>query len=120
MPPLLLRGATLVWWQLKNLLEPLWLWPRFLEVFNEEYFFETIRDQKTIEFLNLEQENMTVVEYNAKFMELSRYVPHIVSSESHKTRKFEATLSVSVTLLLACFVFKRNETSSPLLVWALT
>ena len=38
------EGAALVWWQLKKLLEPLWLWPRFLEVFNEEYFSETVED----------------------------------------------------------------------------
>ncbi|GFS35910.1 hypothetical protein Acr_00g0042620 [Actinidia rufa] len=34
------EGAALIWWQLKKPLEPLWLWPRFLEVFNEEYFSE--------------------------------------------------------------------------------
>ncbi|GFY87252.1 hypothetical protein Acr_05g0008910 [Actinidia rufa] len=26
------EGAALIWWQLKKPLEPLWLWPRFLEV----------------------------------------------------------------------------------------
>ena len=47
---------------------------------------------KTTEFLSLTQENMTAVEYNAKFMELSRYAPHIVSSENRKARKFEIGL----------------------------
>ena len=46
------EGATLVWWQLKKPLEPVWLWPRFLEVFNEEYFSEMVRDQKVQEFHN--------------------------------------------------------------------
>ncbi|GFZ15671.1 hypothetical protein Acr_25g0000800 [Actinidia rufa] len=32
------EGAALIWWQLKKPLEPLWLWPRFLEVFTEEVF----------------------------------------------------------------------------------
>ena len=36
--------AALVWWQLKKPLEPLWLWPRFLKVFNDEYFFEMVWD----------------------------------------------------------------------------
>ena len=85
-------GAILVWWQLKKMLKPLWLWAKFLEVFNEEYFPETIRDQKIIKFLNLMQGNLTITEYNAKFMELSRYVPHIVSTESHKARMFEVRL----------------------------
>ena len=35
---------------------------------------------------------MIVVEYNAKFIELSRYAPHIVSTESRKARRFEAGL----------------------------
>ncbi|GFS36587.1 hypothetical protein Acr_00g0046810 [Actinidia rufa] len=86
------EGAALIWWQLKKPLEPLWLWPRFLEVFNEEYFSEMVRDQKIQEFLNLKQGNMIVVVYNAKFMELSRYAPHIVSTESRKARRFEAGL----------------------------
>ncbi|GFZ16748.1 hypothetical protein Acr_26g0000180 [Actinidia rufa] len=55
------EGAALIWWQLKKPLEPLWLWPRFLEVFNEEYFPEMVRDQKIQEFLNLKQGNMIVV-----------------------------------------------------------
>ena len=35
---------------------------------------------------------MTMVEYNAKFVELSRNAPHIVSMKSHKARKFKARL----------------------------
>ncbi|GFY96673.1 hypothetical protein Acr_11g0009790 [Actinidia rufa] len=31
------EGAVLIWWQLKKPLAPLWLWPRFLKVFKEEY-----------------------------------------------------------------------------------
>ncbi|GFS35915.1 hypothetical protein Acr_00g0042660 [Actinidia rufa] len=72
-------------------LELLWLWPRFLEVFNEECFPEMVRDQKVQEFLNLKQGNMIVVEYNAKFMELSRYAPHIVSTESRKARRGQSS-----------------------------
>ena len=84
--------AALVWWQLKKPLEPIRLWHRFLKVFNEEYFREMIRDQKVQKFLNLTQGKMTVIEYNVKFMELSRYAPHIVSTGSLKARKFEARL----------------------------
>ena len=86
------EGAGLIWWQLKKPLELLWLWPRFLKVFNDEYFPEMVQDQKVQEFLNLKQGNTTVVEYNAKFIELSRYAPHIVSMESCKARRFEAGL----------------------------
>ena len=50
------------------------------------------RDQKVAEFLSLTQGKMIVVEYNVKFMELSHYAPHIVSTESRKVRKFEVGL----------------------------
>ena len=40
-------------------------------MFNEEYFPEMVRDQKISEFLNLTQGKMIVMEYNAKFIELS-------------------------------------------------
>lgn len=45
-----------------------------------------------MEFLNLTQGKMTVVEYNVLFMELSHYAPHIMSTEPRKARKFEAVL----------------------------
>ena len=38
------KGSALVWWQLKRSLKPMQLWPRFLEVFNEEYFLEMVCD----------------------------------------------------------------------------
>ncbi|GFS39319.1 hypothetical protein Acr_00g0062280 [Actinidia rufa] len=71
------EGAALIWWQLKKPLEPLWLWPRFLEVFNEEYFprWSEIRRSRVLEFKARE---MIVVVYNAKFMELSRYALNCV------------------------------------------
>ncbi|GFZ20950.1 homeobox leucine zipper protein [Actinidia rufa] len=72
---------------------------QFLEVFNEEYFSEMVRDQKIQEFLNLKQGNMIVVVYNAKFMELSRYAPHIVSTDL--ARREEAVAAAAVAELEA-------------------
>ena len=48
--------------------------------------------KKNTEFLNFMQGDMIVVEYNVKFIELSRYATHIVSTESRKERKFEVGL----------------------------
>ena len=39
---------------------------------------------------------MIVAEYNIRFMELSRYAPHIVSSESRRARKFETGLQWNI------------------------
>ena len=41
-----------------------------------------------MEFLNLTQGVLSVVEYEARFTELGRYAPHIFNEERHKTKKF--------------------------------
>ncbi|GFZ21569.1 hypothetical protein Acr_29g0007310 [Actinidia rufa] len=46
-------------------------------------------DSRVLEFKAREH---CIVVYNAKFMELSRYALHIVSTESRKARRFEAGL----------------------------
>ena len=70
------------------------MWPRFLKVFNDEYFLEMVQDQKTIEFLNLKQGKVNVVEYNTKFIEFEKIEFRIFEWEFinpirkyHKSRK---------------------------------
>ena len=70
------------------------MWPRFLEVFNDEYFLEMVQDQKTIEFLNLKQGKVNVVEYNTKFIKFEKIEFRIFEWEFinpirkyHKSRK---------------------------------
>ncbi|XP_004516188.1 uncharacterized protein [Cicer arietinum] len=55
------------------------------------YFPEDIRYRKEMEFVKLEQENMSVAEYAAKFEELSRYYPFYVGEVGEKSKciKFE-------------------------------
>ena len=52
-------------------------WDVFDRVFLEKYFPEDVRNKKEMEFLELKQGNMIVVEYVAKFEELVRYFPII-------------------------------------------
>ncbi|MQL91483.1 hypothetical protein Taro_024092, partial [Colocasia esculenta] len=40
------------------------------------------------EFLSLMQGSMTVLEYEARFSELSKYAPHIIEDERRKMKKF--------------------------------
>ncbi|XP_004488635.1 uncharacterized protein [Cicer arietinum] len=47
----------------------------YKNMFLVKYFPEDIRNRKEMEFIKLEQGNMSVVEYVAKFEELSRYYP---------------------------------------------
>ena len=45
-----------------------------------------------IKFLELKQDKMTVAEYEAKFTELSRFVPEFVNTEEKKARRFQLGL----------------------------
>ena len=58
----------------------------------ERFFPQTIRQAKAQEFTDLVRRAMTVEEYVAKFIELSRFVPYLVSTEELKARKFERGL----------------------------
>ncbi|MQL78157.1 hypothetical protein Taro_010581 [Colocasia esculenta] len=55
------------------------------------------------EFLSLTQGSMTVLEYEARFSELSKYAPHIVENERRKTKKFVMGLKPSLRMRLVAF-----------------
>jgi hypothetical protein len=67
-------------------------WKDFKDAFLERFFPQTIRQAKAQEFTDLVQGSMTVEEYAAKFIELSRFAPYLVSTEELKARKFERGL----------------------------
>ncbi|KAK3040154.1 hypothetical protein RJ639_028404 [Escallonia herrerae] len=67
-------------------------WERFKSIFFEKYFPLNVKDQKEEEFLKLEQGDMTVAQFEAKFTSLSRYAPHLVDTENRKARRFEKGL----------------------------
>ncbi|XP_058741936.1 uncharacterized protein LOC131614358 [Vicia villosa] len=48
-------------------------WAVFKKEFMRKYFPEDVRGRKEIKFLELKQDNMTVPEYVAKFVELAKY-----------------------------------------------
>nr|ABD28305.1 RNA-directed DNA polymerase (Reverse transcriptase) [Medicago truncatula] len=62
-------------------------WREFLR----RYFPEDVRGKKEIEFLELKQGNMSVTEYAAKFVELSKFYPHYTAENAEFSRciKFE-------------------------------
>lgn len=47
-------------------------------------FRRVVREQKEVEFIELEQEIMSVVQHEAKFTELSCFAPHEVATEIQK------------------------------------
>ncbi|XP_028082973.1 uncharacterized protein LOC114284268 [Camellia sinensis] len=80
------------WWMLTRTMYQGLTWDRFLELFYDKYFPQSMRDKKVTEFETLRQGNKTVAEYEAQFAELARFAPHMVDTEYKKARKFEGGL----------------------------
>ncbi|MQL74371.1 hypothetical protein Taro_006726 [Colocasia esculenta] len=53
-------------------------WDAFVRLFQAKLVPEHIQDKMEQEFISLTQGSMTVLEYEARFSELSKYAPHIV------------------------------------------
>ncbi|KAL8120101.1 hypothetical protein AgCh_017286 [Apium graveolens] len=67
-------------------------WDRFTPRFLEKYFPRFMETQMEIKFLELKQDKMIVAEYEAKFTELSRFVPEFVNTEEKEARRFQLGL----------------------------
>ncbi|RVW80541.1 Retrovirus-related Pol polyprotein from transposon 17.6 [Vitis vinifera] len=80
------------WWRMtRRLLEdqgPI-TWRQFREAFYKKYFPDSVRRQKVGEFIRLEQGDMTVAQYEAKFTELSRFSPQLIATKEEKALKFQ-------------------------------
>ena len=73
-------------------------WAVFRMEFLRKYFPEDVRGKKEIEFLELKQGSMSVVEYAAKFVELAKFYPHYAEADAEfsKCIKFENGLSPKI------------------------
>ncbi|MQL72490.1 hypothetical protein Taro_004817, partial [Colocasia esculenta] len=78
-------------------------WDAFVRLFRAKFVPEHIQDKMEQEFLSLTQCSMTVLEYEARFSELSKYAPHIVEDERRKTKKFVMGLKPSLRTRLVAF-----------------
>ena len=61
-----------------------------------KYFPDTSRHAKAQDFLELKQGTMTVMEYVARFTELSRFADDYVATDMTKVRRFENRLKFSI------------------------
>ena len=64
------------------------VWKLFKETFYK-YFPDGFRRRKVGEFVRLEQGDMTVAQYEAKFMELSCFALQLIATEAEKVLKFQ-------------------------------
>ena len=70
-------------------------WAEFHGLFMSKYFPATARHAKAQEFLELRQGTMTVMEYMARFTELTRFGDDYVATDMAKVRRFENGLKLS-------------------------
>ncbi|XP_060182350.1 uncharacterized protein LOC132612017 [Lycium barbarum] len=63
-------------------------WSEFLALFKDRFIPLRKQDDMRRQFNNLRQGTMTVTEYEAKFTDLSRYVPYLVEDPREKVRRF--------------------------------
>jgi len=73
-------------------------WAVFRREFLNRYFPEDVRGKKEIEFLELKLGDMSVTEYAAKFVELTKFYPHYTAEtvEFSKCIKFENGLRADI------------------------
>jgi hypothetical protein len=94
-----LKGSALLWW--KTLLPQLNMavedvsWELFEERFRERYLSDEFIERQLNEFNALRQGGRTVPEYEARFMELLRYAPHL-NTEKLKVNRFVFGLNNSL------------------------
>jgi hypothetical protein len=58
---------------------------------------------KAREFLDLVKGGMMVIEYAAKFLQLSRFGMYLISNEEKKVKKFEQGLNSCIQIMISYF-----------------
>ena len=93
-----LEGEAQVWWRWARTSKDLeaMTWAEFQELFMGKYFPDTARHAKAQEFLELKQGVMTVMDYVARFTELTRFSDDYVATYMAKVRRFENGLKLSI------------------------
>src|SRR5262249_34559695 len=63
-------------------------WEEFLQVFRERFFPAHVQEKLELEFLALTQRSLSVMDYEARFVELEKFAPHICGCEQRRAAKF--------------------------------
>ncbi|GAU48377.1 hypothetical protein TSUD_405390 [Trifolium subterraneum] len=87
-------------------------WEMFKREFFNKYFPTDVKNKKVVEFMKLEQGNMSVAEYAAKFESLCAFSPHYNTpeAENDKCVKFESGLRPDIKHIIG-FAEIRNFTT---------
>ncbi|XP_057972696.1 uncharacterized protein LOC131160832 [Malania oleifera] len=97
-----LTGKAERLWKLVKMLEEhrltpmVLMWARFKDIFFEWYFLTTVKNAKMEEFISLEQGQLSVQQYVAKFQELSHFASFMIPDEAKKAWKFQRGLKKEI------------------------
>ncbi|XP_028121918.1 uncharacterized protein LOC114319113 [Camellia sinensis] len=91
-----LKDKARRWWLLIRNSNGNMTWAQFNAIFYDKYFPQCFRDRKVSKFQELKQGKMSVAAYEAKFIELARFAPHMVDTDYKNARKFEGGLDLEV------------------------
>ena len=93
-----IEGESQVWWDWVKTSRDLeaMTWAEFHGLLMSKYFSATARHAKALEFLELRQGTMTVMEYMARFTELAHFSDDYVATDMAKVRRFENGLKLSI------------------------
>ncbi|RVW72383.1 Transposon Ty3-I Gag-Pol polyprotein [Vitis vinifera] len=86
------------WWEsMKRVYDTeVMTWEEFERIFLGKYFGEVAKHAKRMEFEHLIQGTMSVLEYESRFSELSRFTLGMISEEGEKARRFQQGLRPAI------------------------
>ena len=100
----LFQGEAYDWWKLvlksPEIPNPM-TGEFFVQEFIAKYVTNMYRESKWKQFLNMEQRNLSVAEYEKEFGHLNKYAPEAVLTEAFRCRQFEDRLHGSIKRYLA-------------------
>ncbi|KAK2981548.1 hypothetical protein RJ640_027973 [Escallonia rubra] len=76
-------------------------WDLFITEFNNKYIPASVRRDRELAFLQLEQKTKTVQEYEKEFTALARHASYLVEGGDRKARKFETGLNPDIQEAIA-------------------
>ena len=90
------------WWRIvkPRASEPVLNWSQLKALMDAQYYRRDVRKVKDREFLCLKQGEMSVMEYAAKFNELSHFAPNQVTTKEMRMDHFEQKLRGEVKLII--------------------
>ncbi|KAL3716082.1 hypothetical protein ACJRO7_007793 [Eucalyptus globulus] len=93
------RNAKFWWRASKDIIFPPGTdvnWEEFVRAFNRKHFSDCAKDKKISEFVQLEQRELTVDQYEARFSELSRYAHRLIEDQEEKAKRFLKGLRTNI------------------------